>query len=78
MNGESHNEIMRAIGRIEGGIQGINQRLDVVNGRLNKHSDKINELEKFSDQLTGKMTIVAAVVGGGVAVFWEFIKKKLT
>lgn len=56
-------DIQRSLGRIEGKVDGINQRLDKVNGTLKDHSDKINLLETFRDNLQGRMTIIGAIAG---------------
>ncbi len=58
---EEHNELNRTLGEILGGVKGINQRLDVVNGRLGKHDDKIHTLESFMDNVTGRFVVIGAV-----------------
>lgn len=60
-------DVMLAIGRLEGkvdtGFGAINQRLDTVNSRLNKHDDKISGLQSFQDKLVGKQTALSAAAG---------------
>lgn len=68
---------MRAVGRIEGGIDGINKRLDFVNGRLNKSEDNINDLQSFNDNLKGKITAWSVLGGAAITGIWEFFKSRV-
>ena len=56
-------QISNAIGRLEGKVDGICDRLDGMNGSVRGNADKINELETFRDQTMGKATIIGAVSG---------------
>ncbi|MDO8094415.1 MAG: hypothetical protein Q6360_13135 [Candidatus Brocadiales bacterium] len=55
---DSHDQIHLRLGEILGEIKGVNQRLDRTNGRLDKHDFKIDALEAFKDQATGKLAMV--------------------
>lgn len=60
-------DVILAIGRLEGkvetGFDGVKQRLDYANGRLNKHDEKIQALQSFQDKLVGKQTALSAASG---------------
>lgn len=68
---DDHNKIYEILlemkenqGREEGKIDGINQRLDTVNGRLGKHDDRLGILDSFKDNLKGKVAVISLLVGG--------------
>ena len=73
---ECHNEIMFKLGNIEGRLDGIIDRLDIVNGRLTKNEGEISNIKGFSDKLIGTFTVVSSMVVAGVsiAVNWLFNK----
>lgn len=57
---------MRALGNIEGKLDGTNQRLDTINGRLNRHDTKIDDIDLWRANLKGMIAIIT-VVGGALA-----------
>ena len=68
-----HEEIMRAIGRIEGRLEclpKIEKHLEILNGRVNK-------LEDFNIGLKAKVGTMSAVVGGAVGIIGFIINKYL-
>ena len=77
MEHNNHEKIMFKLGEISEGVKAINIRLDKVNGRLDKHEDKINVLETFRDTLTGKITIIATAVGALVSFITAILIKKI-
>ena len=71
----SNESIERILGRLEGtitkGFEGVHQRLDTANGRLEKHDEKIGELERFDAEVEGaqkesqkRSTMVGGASGG--------------
>jgi predicted nuclease with TOPRIM domain len=60
---EEKGEIMRSLGKIEGKVDGINQRLDVSNGRTAKLEAKVDVLEAFVNNLKGRMFMWSAFAG---------------
>ncbi len=52
MESENHNLIMMTLGRLEKSIDGVNKRLDTLNGSVAKHADKIVDLDKMNAQMT--------------------------
>ena len=76
------NNIQRSLGRIEGKIDGINQRLDKMNGTLKSHDEKIDDLEGFVNEIKGqekqitKIASIGGAIAGGfiTAVYWIFSK----
>lgn len=66
---QEHNSLERSIGRIEGKIDGILERLDIINGRIGDGEKRLGKLEQFKGLLEGKekaMTRNAATAGAGV------------
>lgn len=59
MENQHKDEIMRAIGNLEGkvktGFEGIHDRQDTTNGRLGKTEDRVGDLEKADIDLTNKI-----------------------
>ena len=66
--------ISEELGEIKGAVKGINRRLDITNGNIGKNQDKINQLETFRDNLTGKIVILVAIVGMIVSFVGSFAK----
>lgn len=52
MESENHNLIMMALGRLEKTADGINKRLDTLNGSVAKHADKFVDVDKMNAQMT--------------------------
>jgi len=62
------NNIERKIGELIGEVKGINKRLDTSNGNISKNQDRINKLESFKDNLTGRITIIVIIAGTAVSI----------
>lgn len=63
---DGHQEILLAIGRLEGKVDAINRRLDITNGRVAKSEEKISTLQ--IDGAVGKTKIgFIGAIGGLVA-----------
>jgi len=60
--------IERALGRLEGKVDGMNQRLDKINGNLESHAKKIDRLENQVAVIKGKSTMLGAIAGFLVSV----------
>lgn len=58
---EAHNEIMIFLGRLDGKVDGINQRLDTVNGRLGKHDKGIESLNLTRATQAGSQKVIALI-----------------
>lgn len=52
MESENHNLIMMTLGRLEKSIDGVNKRLDTLNGSVAKHADKLNNIDVMNAQTT--------------------------
>lgn len=52
MESENHNLIMLTLGRLEKSLDGVNKRLDTLNGSVAKHTDKIVDIDKINAQMT--------------------------
>ena len=64
--GNQDQNIQRTLGRIEGSINGIDNRLERMEGNSTKQDVKINALESAKDKQSGIM-IALSFVGGAVA-----------
>ena len=62
------NNIERSLGEITGELKGINKRLDISNSNIAKNQDRINKLESFKDNLTGRITIIVIIAGTAVSI----------
>lgn len=71
----NHDELNRILGKLLAEVEGINNRLDRVNGRLDKHDDKVNTLESFQDNATGRMTIIGAVTAFAVGILGSWVNR---
>lgn len=47
-----HNSIMMALGSLDTKVEGINKRLDTLNGSVAKHADKFNAQDLMNVQTT--------------------------
>lgn len=74
------NDIYKSIGRIEGGIIGMNERFDRLEKHLEKNDDIISGLVNYRDTQKGELKIVAVISGFissvVVATIVWFIKNK--
>ena len=59
----TQDQILEKLGVVIGKVDGINQRLDKVNGFIKGHDERINENEHKVDIMTGKATIIGAIFG---------------
>jgi prefoldin subunit 5 len=64
-------EIHRALGRIEGQLQGINERLDTHGQQLTTIDTRLGTVEKDAAREGGKRGVLAAV---GVAIMVESVR----
>lgn len=62
----NHDKIAYMLGeltsKVDNGFSSINQRLDVSNGRLSKHDEKIASLTSYQDKQSGEMKVWAIVI----------------
>ncbi len=71
-------DVIRGLGRLEGKVDGINTRLDKTNGTLANHDKRINDNEHKIDIMTGKATVIGAImgfIGATVIAFFNFWSK---
>jgi hypothetical protein len=55
----------------------VNRLEDKVDRRLCLIDDKINSLESFKDNLTGKIALLAAILSMGLTLLFNYVKEKL-
>jgi hypothetical protein len=75
---ENHNEVMFMLGEIKAGIAGVNDRLDKVNGRLNKHDELIQCLNSYRDTQRGEFKIISIMWGSISAIIVSIVVFVLT
>lgn len=66
-------EVMRALGKLEGKVDGINERLDTLNGKVLKHAEKLAAHDIF----IGKVGVVVTALAFTVTLIGNFIVTKL-
>lgn len=57
------NDVMRAIGNLEGKVDSGIRALEEVKDRLDSHATKIDALQSIQNQMLGKQTVIGAVFG---------------
>ena len=60
---DNHSEIMNMLGRIDGRLEGIENRLDVSNGRLAEHDKQITRHEAWQNNMKGKLSVLGLAWG---------------
>ena len=55
--------ILKAIGSLEAKVDGINSRLDSLNGSVKSHALRINDNEHKIDVNIGKVSVASAILG---------------
>ena len=78
---ENHDQIVLMLGEIRGEVKGINQRLDISNGRLAKHDSSIQSLQEFQARHSGETKIIGVIWGSlsalGVSLMVWFLTKRI-
>ena len=64
--------IDRAIGRLEGKVDGINNRLDTKNGMCEKHLARLRIVESYQDKQKG-ISVLLGVVGAGTVLIAKYV-----
>ena len=57
----TQDQVLLKLGTMDGKIDGINNRLDKINGSLVNHDDRINVNEHKIDTLSGKIKVIGAI-----------------
>jgi hypothetical protein len=72
MSQPSNSDIMGAIGELRGLMVGVDQRLDVLNGRTAKTEDKVQIIENSRAKERGYITGIVSVFSiiGGLVSAW--------
>lgn len=80
MSDQLHNEIMRAIGNLEGTQKQILTEMRNgfrrINGAVNEHEKRINTLENDNAYRKGQSAVISFFVSLAVSVFSFFFKEK--
>lgn len=67
MEKDTHNEIMLALGNLQGtvitGFDAITKRLDSLNGRVTKHDEQISEIRISDGKQNTKFALIGSVAG---------------
>ncbi len=80
MANKTQDKILLIVGRLEGKVDGISQRLDRVNGTLINHGKRINRNESAIDRAKGKATLAGGMAGFAISIIglifaWLRLKK---
>lgn len=60
---ETHNEILRSLGRIEGRVESILEQATKTNGRVTKLEEGLTTLKVQEGITTTKITLISAIGG---------------
>lgn len=60
---DTHNEILRSLGRIEGKVEGILEQATKTNGRVTKLEEGVTTLKVQEGVTTTKITLIGAIGG---------------
>lgn len=75
-----HNEIMRAIGNLEGTQKQMLEEMRLgfnrINGAISEHAKKIDNLEKGDAYRKGQSAVISFFVSLATSVFSFFLKDK--
>ncbi len=69
MSSNEHGEIMRALGNVEGKMDGIIRRMDKQNGTIKEHESKLRK----HDIALGKVGLIFSTVIFTITVSFNFI-----
>lgn len=73
-----HNELMRAIGRIEGKIDGFLNDIKKIEDKLESIESIIGVHQTFIDTWKGKLGVVAAIVSAVIAIIVAVVSNYLS
>ena len=63
MDSDNHNQIMLTLGKLDGKLDGVLDRLDISNGRIEKNEDRLSRVEAWQNNMKGRVTIISTGVG---------------
>jgi hypothetical protein len=68
-----HDEIYRALGRIEATLESVHEKVSTQNTRLDNHSARLSKLEKWQAWTLG----AGAAAGAALAAIWAVLTQVL-
>ena len=74
-NEKQHEQIMISLIKIERDIKGVNDRLDRINGTVAKNSNRLDTLENWKSNVTGRILVISIVTVPIVAAIINLIFK---
>ena len=63
MDSDNHNQVMLTLGKLDGKLDGVLDRLDISNGRIEKNEDRLSRVEAWQNNIKGRVTIISTGVG---------------
>lgn len=70
------NNLERSMGRVEGKIDGVLIHLEKINGRLNKHGERLDGIEQETAKAKGVAAGISMVVSIIIATASYFLRKQ--
>lgn len=70
------NEIFRAVGKLEGELEGILNQLNQINSKMTSYSQRLNTLEEHQAEIRGKSAIIGGIAGAILSAFLWFLNTK--
>jgi hypothetical protein len=74
---ENHGDVMYKLGKIEGSLQSIDGRLEVLNSKVAKHEVEMTAVRLVAAKFGGIVISVTAVFGFAWAFLAEYLKAKV-
>ena len=71
---DNHDKIMYELGEIKGLLKGIDDHLGNLNGSVAEHQKTINDLTGWKNNMMGKISVVALILGAVGSVLAGVIK----
>lgn len=78
-NDPRHNDekIMYMLGEINSSVKSINEKIASNTVRIDKHDYKMDILEKWQDNITGKFAVIAIILSIAITLFGGWVRSKL-
>lgn len=71
------NKVFKMLGELTAKVDGVNERLDRMNGNIVLQGKRISKLEAFRNRLRGEASVVSVLVASGVSVLIYILKKTI-
>lgn len=71
---QTHNEILRSLGRLEGKVDGISESISSIDSRTSKLEESVTGLKVSNGITTTKVSILGAIAGAAGSFLVSFLR----